>query len=360
MSDQDDSQKTEDPSQKKLDDAHKKGEVAKSQEVRHFFVLLAVTLSILISGQTILTGFREMFRNILENSYNYKADGGQLLAFTGDVIWDSAMLLTVPVIILMGGAIAGSMIQHRPVLSMDRIIPKFSKISPMAGFKRMFSAQNMVEFIKTLLKFVVVGSIVFLLIWPERDRLQDIVSYSMDEIASLCERLTIRMLMGVVALTAIIGGADYLFQYFNFRKKMRMSKQEVKDEHKQSEGDPFIKGKLRQIRHERSRRRMMAAVPEADVIVTNPTHYAIALKYEPTEMEAPKVLAKGVDAVAARIRDLAKEHNIPLVENPPLARALFASVEIDQEVPPEHYRAVAEVISFIMKLRKEKVIRWQR
>lgn len=356
---QDDSDKTEEPTQKKLDEAHEKGEVAKSGEVRHFFVLMAVTLAITISGSRVMTGFREMFRGVLEKSYTYRADGGQLFSLSRDLIKDSASLLLMPALILMAGAVAGSMIQHKPVLSLDRIKPKLDKISPMAGFKRMFSAQNAVEFVKTLLKFVVVGAVVFILVWPERDRLADIVSYKMDDVAELMITLTRRMLMGVVAIVAIIAVVDYVFQFLNFRSKMRMSKQEIKDEYKQTEGDPYIKGRLRQIRMERSRRRMMAAVPKADVIVTNPTHYAIALQYEPTEMAAPVVLAKGVDAVAARIRDLAAEHKIPLVENPPLARALYATVEIDQEVPPEHYRAVAEVISFIMKLKKDKII-WQR
>ena len=355
----DDSEKTEEPSQKKLDDAHEKGEVAKSNEIRHFFVLMAATMAIAISGPRVLTGFREIFRNVIENSYAYSADGGQIFSLSRQVIGQSASLLVLPIVILMVGAIAGSVIQHKPVLSLERIAPKLDKISPMAGFKRLFSAQNTVEFLKTLVKFVVIGVVVFVLVWPERNRLADIVSYKLTDVADLMISLTRRMLTGVVAVVAVIGILDYIFQFLNFRSKLRMSKQEMKDEYKQTEGDPYIKGRLRQMRMERSRRRMMAAVPKADVVVTNPTHYSIALQYEPTEMAAPIVLAKGVDAVAARIRELAKEHDIPLVENPPLARALYATVEIDQEVPPEHYRAVAEVISFIMKLKKEKII-WQR
>jgi flagellar biosynthetic protein FlhB len=354
-----DADKTEEPTQKKLDEAHEKGEVAKSNEVRHFFVLMAVTLAITISGSRVMTGFREMFRDVLEKSYSYRTEGGQILSLSRQLVQESASLLLLPALILMAGAVAGSMIQHKPVLSLDRIKPKLDKISPMAGLKRMFSAQNVVEFVKTLLKFVVVGFVVFFLVWPARDRLTDIISYRMDDVADLMISLTKRMLTGVVAVIAIIAIIDYVFQLLNFRSKLKMSKQEIKDEYKQTEGDPYIKGRLRQIRMERSRRRMMAAVPKADVIVTNPTHYAIALKYEPTEMAAPVVLAKGIDTIAAKIREIAGENKIPLVENPPLARALYATVEIDQEVPPEHYRAVAEVISFIMKLKKDKVI-WQR
>ncbi len=357
---QDDSEKTEEPSQKKLDEAHKKGEVAKSQEVRHWFVLLAVAMAIMISGQDILSGFKMMFRDILEQSYSYNLEDGQLLSLAGELVRNSADILMLPALILVIGALTGAVIQHKPIFTLDRIKPELKKISLIAGFKRLFSAQNFVEFLKSISKFIVVGAVVFILEWPERGRLPDLVAYTMSDIVDLSITLTLRVLGGVLVVMAFIAGIDYVFQRMNFIKKMRMSKQEIKDEYKQTEGDPFIKGKLRQIRMERSRRRMMAAVPEADVVITNPTHYSIALRYEPTEMEAPVVLAKGVDEVAARIREIAKENNIPLIENPPLARALFATVEIDEAVPPEHYRAVAEVISYIMKLKKGKIMEWRR
>jgi flagellar biosynthetic protein FlhB len=186
---------------------------------------------------------------------------------------------------------------------------------------------------------------------PEFDRITQIPSYHPTELGNFIWALAVRMIIAVFAVMTVIAGADMFFQKYKHAKEQRMTKQEVKDEHKQSEGDPMVKSRLRQIRMDRARQRMMAAVPEATVVVTNPTHFAVALKYEHDEMPAPVVIAKGADAVALRIRSLADEHDIPIVENPLLAQALFAGVEIDQEVPPDHYKAVAEVIGYVMRLK---------
>jgi flagellar biosynthetic protein FlhB len=168
--------------------------------------------------------------------------------------------------------------------------------------------------------------------------------------------LTLKLMAGILAMLALIAGLDFLYQKFANLRELRMSREEIREEHKQAEGDPIVKGRLRQLRMERTRRRMMAAVPKADVVITNPTHYAVALQYEQGTMEAPKLVAKGTDLVAHRIRDLATEHNVPIVENPPVARALYAAVDIDREIPPEHYKAVAEIIGYVMKLRKGQIV----
>jgi len=167
--------------------------------------------------------------------------------------------------------------------------------------------------------------------------------------------LSVKLMIAVLAVMSAIAGLDWLYQRFDFTKQQRMTRQEIKDEFKQTEGDPMVKARLRQIRMERARQRMMAAVPEADVVITNPTHYAVAMKYEVDSMGAPKVVAKGVDHLALRIRELAKEHDVPVMENPPLARALCAAVEIDQEVPPEHYKAVAEIIAYVFRLQGRRL-----
>jgi flagellar biosynthetic protein FlhB len=213
------------------------------------------------------------------------------------------------------------------------------------------------ELLKTILKFIIVGGVVVAILVPKASLLAEMPARDVEAMLPAIYVLTLKLLGGVLAVMAALAGADYLFQRYQHLKRLRMTKQEIKDEYKQTDGDPMVKARLRQIRMERSRKRMMAAVPEADVVVTNPTHFAIAMKYDHGRMEAPKVVAKGVDHLAARIRALAEEHKIPIVENPPLARALYASVDVDQEVPPEHYRAVAEVISFIMKLRRNGVRR---
>jgi flagellar biosynthetic protein FlhB len=230
------------------------------------------------------------------------------------------------------------------------LTPKLHKISPGAGFKRLFSKQALANFAKGLVKLALLGSVMTALLWPERQRLDTLVSIDPAAILPLTKSLALGVMGTVVAILAIIAAADYLFQYRQWFERQKMSLQEIKDEFKQTEGDPTAKGRIRQLRIARMRKRMMAEVPKASVIITNPTHYAIALQYD-RGMNAPVCLAKGIDNIALKIREVAAEHRIPVVENPPLARALHATVEIDQEVPPEHYRAVAEVIGYVMKLR---------
>jgi flagellar biosynthetic protein FlhB len=242
-------------------------------------------------------------------------------------------------------------IQHRLVWSADSLTPKFSKISPLAGLKRQFSRQAIANFIKGLIKLTVLGSVMVALLWPQRYRLDSLVSTDILGTLLLTRSLSLDLLGAVVAILFLVAAADYLFQYRQWFERQKMSLREMKDEFKQTEGDPQVKGKIRQLRQARARRRMMAAVPKASVIITNPTHYAIALQYD-RGMNAPVCLAKGTDLVALKIRELATQHSIPIVENPPLARALHATVEIDEEIPTEHYKAVAEIIGYVMKLRR--------
>ena len=195
-----------------------------------------------------------------------------------------------------------------------------------------------------------VGAIMSVILWPKRNQLDGLVTMDPAVVLLLTRALSLDVLGAVVALLAIIAAADYLFQYRQWYNRLKMSLQELKDEFKQTDGDPHIKAKIRQLRLERSKKRMMAAVPQASVIITNPTHYAVALQYD-RGMAAPVCLAKGLDNIALKIREVAAEHNIPIVENPPLARALHATVEMDEEIPPEHYKAVAEVIGYVMRLR---------
>ena len=355
MADTDDSQKTEEPTQKKLEEAHKQGQVPKSQEVKHWFMLSGMALSLTLFASLSVGGLAQTLANLMSHLGTIKADDGRsLINLVSGLLEQTLLALALPFIILIIAAIAGNMVQHKPVWTFEKMVPKLNKISPMSGLKRQFSLQAVVDFIKNLLKICIVGAVVLMLVWPERARLPDVVSYSPGDMLSLVFTLALRMIGGVIAIMTIVAAADFLFQKFQFRKQQRMSQQEVRDEYKQLEGDPKIKGRLRQIRMERSRQRMMAAVPQATVVITNPTHFAVALKYEHEVMDAPQVVAKGADAVALRIREVATENEVPIVENPPLARALFASVEIDDYIPPEHYKAVAEVIGFVLKLSKGK------
>jgi flagellar biosynthetic protein FlhB len=258
--------------------------------------------------------------------------------------------IAVPFVLLVLAAIAGNMIQHRLVWSAEQLKPKLHKISPGAGFKRLFSKIAVANFVKGLIKLGLIGAVMTGLLWPKRDQLDAMVTMDPAAILALTRTLSLEMLGMVVAILAIVAAADYFFQYRQWYERQKMSVRELKEEFKQTEGDPAIKAKIRQLRQTRMRKRMMAAVPKASVIITNPTHYAIALQYE-RGMNAPVCLAKGIDTIALKIREVAAEHRIPVVENPPLARALHATVEIDEEVPPEHYKAVAEVIGYVMRLR---------
>lgn len=357
MADQDDAQKTEEPTQKKLSDAMEKGDFAKSQEIKNWFVLFGACVVGLVAIQGLSSNVRRSMAGVIENSYRIPMDPEGLSAFIGELVVQVGGYMIFPVLILVVAAFAGAMIQHRPMITFDKIQPKLNKISPLSGLKNKFSAQNLVEFMKSVFKTVLVAAIVVIIVWPDKEALELMMTLELSEVSEVIFNLVIKVLIGVVAVMGFIAGMDLLFQKAQFIKKMRMTKQEVKDEHKQSDGDPMVKAKLRQIRMERARTRMMAAVPEADVVVTNPTHYSVALKYDHGNMEVPKVVAKGVDNIAFKIREVAKENDVPILENPPLARTLYAAVEIGEEIHGDHYKAVAEIIGFVMRMKKgERVV----
>ena len=351
---QDDSQKTEEPSQKRLDEARQKGQIAVSREVSHWFMILAATMFVAMLLPDMLKSMSEALMPFLEKPEAIATDPGtlQTIAFTmfGRLL-KSGML---PLLLVVVAALAGSLLQHGFVASAEQIRPKLEKISPFAGAKRLFSSRSLTEFAKGLLKLAVAGAVGVAFVWPAIGDIGSLTQLDLLQVLEVSRKLAVRMMGGVLGAMTLIAGLDYIYQRMQHMKALRMSKQELKDEYRQTEGDPMIKSRLRQIRMERARKRMMAAVPKADVVITNPTHFAVALKYEATSMQAPKLVAKGADLVAARIRAVAEENGVPLVENPPLARALFASVELDEEIPPEHYKAVAEVIGYIMRLKREK------
>src|ERR1700742_2697907 len=351
MADEDDSSdKTEDPSQKRLDEALERGDVAKSQEVNTWFMIAGATL-VLSSFSGSIGSMKMPLRNLIANSWMIRVDGPGLLALGQRIEYMLIGALGVPLLMLAIAAISGNMLQHRLVWSGESLKPSFNKISPASGLKRIFGKQAAVNFGKGLFKLFALGSVMFALLWPERHRMESMLSIDPAAIMGMIYTLTMRLLGSVVAMLAVVAIADYFFQYREWFERQKMSLQEMKQEFKQSEGDPHVKGRIRQLRHARMKKRMMAAVPKASVIITNPTHYSIALSYE-RGMPAPICVAKGVDLIALKIREIAGEHNIPIVENVPLARALYANVEVDEEIPVEHYHAVAEIIGYVMGLRR--------
>ena len=351
MADEDDTEKSEDPTQKRLDDALERGDVAKSQEVNTWFVIAGGTLVLMAFSGGMGGGLTTTMRGLIANSYKISMDGQALPQLFQKLGIELIAAIAVPFLVLMLAAIAGNIIQHRLVWSAESLKPKFSKVSPASGFKRIFGKQAAANFAKGLFKLIALGAVMTAILWPERHRLESFMHFDPGMILSATTSMTVHLMGAVVAMLAAVAIADYFFQYRQWFERQKMSLQEMKQEFKQSEGDPHIKGRIRALRVARMRKRMMAAVPTASVVITNPTHYAVALKYE-RGMPAPICVAKGVDLIAFKIREVAAAHDVPVVENVPLARALHATVEIDDEIPVEHYHAVAEVIGYVMKLKR--------
>jgi flagellar biosynthesis protein FlhB len=347
----DDSERTQDPTPKRLDEAVRRGDVVKSAEVNTWFLIAGGTLMIMLFAAPMATSLQATFRGLLAKSYEIRTDGPALVALAKTIAVEVIAAFGIPLVLLTVAAFGANLIQHRLVFSTEPVKPQLSRLSPTAGLARLFSRQALANFAKGLTKLCVIGAVMAALLWPERNLLGGLVATDPAVILPFTRSLTTKMLGAVVAILAVVATADYLFQYQQWYERQKMSLREIKEEFRQTEGDPAVKGKIRQLRNTRSRKRMMAAVPKASVVITNPTHFAVALKYE-RGMTAPVCVAKGLDLIARRIREVAQAHDIPVVENPPLARALHGTVEIDQEIPPEHYRAVAEIIGYIMRLRR--------
>lgn len=348
---QDQSQKTEEPTDQKLRKARERGQVPKSQEVNHFFMLLAIALMVGLTLSFLLKELMEFLGAILTEAGSFRAEGDLV-----PMAWKTAKVLAVALIptmlLLMALAYFGAIVQIGPLLSAESIKPNLNKINPLSGIKRLFSLKSLVEFIKSLVKMIILGIVLTVIIMRHKDTLLALPHMSVQAFVMFNQKVFLEMVLGVLAVAAILAILDYLYQRFEFMKEQRMTKQEVKDEMKDSFGDPHIRARQRQIRMERARMRMMEEIPKANVVVTNPTHYAIALLYAQGKDAAPRVVAKGVDHVALKIREKADEYGIPLVEDPPLARALYGQVDLGDEIPLTLYEAVSKVIAYVMSLKK--------
>jgi flagellar biosynthesis protein FlhB len=347
---QDESEKTEEPTQRRLDDARKKGDVPKSQEVPGWFVLASGLVVIGLMAPAAARSLSSDLSLFLSNAHTMSLEPAALRAESLALGWRviAATGLAFAVIAIAG--LAGHLLQTGLMFTTEKMQPKLSKLNPIDGFKRMFGPQGVANFLKGVGKMAIVSAAVFVVIWPKRQELATMPQVDLSALLDIIRYDILLVLVAALVAYAFIAAADFIFQRQSFMKRNRMSRREIKDELKQSEGDPMIRAKLRQIRQERAQRRMMAAVPDATVVIMNPTHFAVALKYEQGETPAPLCVAKGVDQVALNIRELAEEHNVPIVEDPPLARALFASVDIDETIPAEHFQAVAKVIGYVLTL----------
>ena len=339
--------KTEEPTQRRLDDARKKGDVVKSQDVASAAGLFGAALVLIVGGGWIARSMAQSLIPFIAHPEAIDLSGGgsrAVLLVAGKAALPALALLAAAGV---AGA-AGSLFQHGLLWAPSKIAPAWSKLDPIQGLKRLFGLENLVNFLKGLAKLGAVAGLTWLVIRPRVLALQMTPALDPAAILPFSSEILRTLLLAILGFTAAIAGLDWFFARQRFMTRMRMTREEVKQEHRESEGDPHVKGKLKQVRIARSRQRMIQNVPKATVVVTNPTHYAVALRYVQGETAAPVCVAKGVDRVALKIREVAAEHEIAVVEDPPLARALYAAIDVDEAIPREHYEAVAQIIGFVM------------
>lgn len=348
-------EKTEPATSKKLNDIRKEGQVAKSKELitavslMSLFIILKIYLSKLGTG--IIDVYTQVYNSIskvVDDSYNglpIRTAGSVMQQVIIDMIKLVIPILLVAIVI----AILGNMLQQKWMVTAKPLQPKFSKISPISGFKRMFSVRQLVELIKSIAMISIIMIVVYNTVKSKMNILLTFYDVGLNTALSTIGSIIIDLGIKISAVFLIVGFADLFYQRIKFKNDNMMTKQEIKDEFKNTEGDPQVKGQIKRRMQEVSRRRMMQQLPEADVVITNPTHFAVALKYEPDAGKAPVVIAKGADYLAFQIKDKAKEYNIAIVENKPLARILYHNIDIGMEIPPELYQAVAEILAVVMR-----------
>lgn len=349
MAEHDDAQKTEQPTQRRLEKGREQGQVAVSQEVKSWAALATGALVVAAAAPFAAEGLLPTLLRFLEapETITLRADGLQQAAISL-ILASLAALAPFALPVALAVVLAG-VAQVGLSIAPDKVTPKLANLSPLKGLGRMVSQPALVEFFKSLIKLGVVGTAAVWVAMPRLAGVEGLVGVDLGGLMQRTHDLIVALLLVTAVVMTGLAALDYGFQRLNFLKQMRMTRQEVRDEFKDSEGDPQVKARIRRLRAERSRRRMMAAVPNATVVITNPTHVAVALAYERETMPAPKVVAKGADKVAERIRAIAADAGVPIVENPPLARSLYAAVDVDAEIPAQHYKAVAEVIGYLVR-----------
>jgi flagellar biosynthetic protein FlhB len=349
---EDQEEKTEQATDARREDFRRRGQVAQTKELASCLLLLASA-----GGVFVLSRF--FFQN-LSDVFTYSF-GPQLVTtirsgnFTEALRFSAQKMfvLIAPVMAVAAAiSLASTVLQVGFLQVEDAMSPDLNKLNPIEGFKRVFSLRALVEGFKSFLKLLFIGIVLYFLLKSEVSKIPYLVSYSLEEIFQYIGGVVVRLFGGIGMMMLLLSGADYFFQRWNLEKEMMMTKQEVKEESKSREGDPMIKSRIRRLQRERASKRMMEAIPKADVVITNPTHIAVVLKYD-ANLPAPQIVAKGADIIAEKIKEIAREHNIPIIENKPLARTIYKTLKIGQVVPRELFVAVAEVLSYVYKLRKK-------
>jgi flagellar biosynthetic protein FlhB len=353
--------KTEEPTAKRQGDARSRGQVGVSKDLS-LVVLLATSTMVMLS--VLPWSMRPSYllmRSMIEHPQRIEVGTPtafiELFRVMGLTM---GLSLAAPLAILVAAAVGSTVAQTGLLWATEKLQPNWSILNPFSGIKRLFSVSALVEFARGLVKTAIVVTAAFLLLKPDVERIEIYVGIDPFDMMGVLHDNLLSLMVWILAVLGAIGLLDYFYQKWTVHESLKMSQTEVKDEYKNAEGDPHIKNHIRKLRMTRARRRMLSAVPRASVVVTNPTHFAVALQYEAGSQGAPRVVAKGADFLAQRIREVAAEHDVPIIENAPLARTLYASVELDEEIKPEHYKAVAEVIGFVMRLQRAGLGRYLR
>ncbi len=351
--DDDETSKTEEPSERKISKAKEEGDVAISQDAKSFIMLLGMLFVVWLILPLMGRWFYNAFSGFIEHPEAFPTDSRHLQRLLLDCFIAILKILGIPFAIFMLLGVFASIMQTGFVYAPKKLAPNWNKLNIFAALPNFINMKKIVESLKGIIKIAVISYIAILVLRPYLEKSELMPAMEPITILRFIHKIVVLLIFTIVLAVLVIAIADFAYQKYSHLKKLRMTKQEVKDEYKQMEGDPLVKSRIRQLRVERARRRMMDNVPKADVVIVNPTHYAVALKYDMNTMDAPVVTAKGLDSLALRIREIAEENDVPIVENPPLARALFASVDLDQSIPQEHFKAVAEVIGYVMQLKNK-------
>lgn len=352
MSEDSDLEKTEEATPKRREKSREDGQVARSQELTTFTVLMAAAASMLLMGGSMMEKLTSIMSEGLQIERELAFQTDLMLNRLYELAYEALLALGPLFMLLIVVAFFAPMLLSGWLFSSKALIPDFKKLNPFKGLARMFSVRALTELVKAVSKALIVGTVASLVIWHNKEAVLALIKVPVSLGITLTGELLVISFLFVVAAMIFIVVIDVPFQLWEHSKKLRMTKEEVRKETKESEGDPMVKGRIRALQREAARRRMMSEIPEADVIVTNPTHYAVALRYKSQSMKAPKVVAKGVHLLAARIRELAEEHRVPILEAPPLARALYHHAELDSEIPETLYTAVAEILAYVFQVKR--------
>jgi flagellar biosynthesis protein FlhB len=357
MADYSEQERTEEATQQRRDDFRRRGQIAQTRELSPVISLLGFALAFALMGSFFLQQVMGSYKAVYDYITPGELSKESMFAMLGHLGISTFFVLGPIFLLCFLFSISSSLLQVGFLVSEDAITPNFEKINPIEGFKKLFSWRSLIEGAKSVLKLSVIMYAAYYVLADTLDIIPRLVYLAPGELLTFSGQKIFDLMIGVGVILSIIAVSDYFVQRYQLEEQMKMTKQEIRDEMKTREGDPLIKARIRKIQKEVSQRRMMADVPKADVIITNPTHIAIALKYAPEKYAAPIMLAKGQDYVATRIREMAREHNIPIVENKPLARTMFKSVEVGQVIPRELFAAVAEILAYVFRMKRKKLLR---